>query len=289
MGELNGKSVLVTGATNGIGKVTALELARLGASVSIVGHDSGKTDRVVTQIKEISGNPAVEGLVADLSSMSQVRQLAQEFRQKHASLHILVNNAGAIFAKRMVTVDGYERTFALNHLAYYLLTNLLLDMLVSNAPARIINVSSGAHQGATINFDDLQSEQHYGYGGYRAYGQSKLANLLFTYELARCLNGTGVTVNALHPGTVATGFGENNGTPMKLSMRIFHQFALTPEQGADTLVYLASSPEVEGITGKYWMNRKVVPSSPESYNEDAQKRLWAISAQLTGITEIVPA
>ena len=289
MGELTGKSVLVTGATNGIGKVAALELARKGASVIIVGHDPEKTVRVVKQIKEYSGNPAVGGLVADLSSMAQVRQLAEEFRQEHASLHILVNNAGAIFAKRMVTVDGYERTFALNHLAYYLLTNLLIDMLTSNAPARIINVSSGAHQGATINFDDLQSEQHYGYGGYRAYGQSKLANLLFTYELARRLNGTGVTVNALHPGTVATGFGENNGAPMKLSMRIFHQFALTPEQGADTLVYLASSPEVKGITGKYWMNRKAISSSPESYDEEAQKRLWSISAQLTGIPEIVHA
>jgi len=289
MGELTGKSVLVTGATNGIGKVAALELARKGASVIIVGHDPEKTGRVVKQIKEYSGNPAVEGMVADLSSMAQVRQLAEEFRQEHASLHILVNNAGAIFVKRMVTVDGYERTFALNHLAYYLLTNLLIDMLTSNAPARIINVSSGAHQGATINFDDLQSEQHYGYGGYRAYGQSKLANLLFTYELARRLNGTGVTVNALHPGTVATGFGENNGAPMKLSMRIFHQFALTPEQGADTLVYLASSPEVEGITGKYWMNRKAISSSPESYDKEAQKRLWSISAQLTGIPEIVHA
>ena len=289
MSELTGKSVLITGATNGIGKVTAFELARLGASVTIVGQDPGKTDRVLKQIKDYSGNPAVEGLVADLSSMAQVRQLAQEFRQKHASLYILVNNAGAIFANRMTTVDGYERTFALNHLAYYLLTNLLLDMLVSSAPARIINVSSRSHEGASMSFDDLQFEQHYGYGGYRAYGQSKLANLLFTYELARRLNGTGVTVNALHPGTVATGFGENNGAPMKLSMRIFHQFALTPEQGADTLIYLSSSPQVEGITGKYWMNRKAIPSSPESYDEEAQKRLWSISAQLTGIPEIVPA
>ena len=289
MAELTGKSVLITGATNGIGKVTALELARLGASVSIVGQDPGKTDHVVKQIKEHSGNPAVERLVADLSSMAQVRQLAQEFRQKHASLHILVNNAGAIFANRMVTVDGYERTFALNHLAYYLLTNLLLDMLISSAPARIINVSSRAHEGASMNFADLQSEQHYSYGGSRAYGQSKLANLLFTYELARRLHGTGVTVNALHPGTVATGFGENNGAAMKLSMRIYHQFALTPEQGADTIVHLASSPEVEGVTGKYWMNRKAIQSSPESYDEEAQKRLWSISAQLTGIPEVVHA
>ncbi|HEX9090874.1 MAG TPA: SDR family oxidoreductase [Anaerolineales bacterium] len=289
MDKLTGKSVLVTGATNGIGKVTAFELARKGASVSIVGQDPRKTDRVVTQIKGDSGNPAVEGLVADLSSMTQVRQLAQEYRQKHASLHILINNAGAIFANRLVTVDGYERTFALNHLAYYVLTNLLLDVLISNTPARIINVSSRAHEGATMNFDDLQCAQHYGYGGYRAYGQSKLANLLFTHELGRRLNGTGVTVNALHPGTVATGFGENNGAPMKLSMRIFHQFSLTPEQGADTIIYLASSPEVEGITGKYWMKRKAVPSSPESYDEDAQKRLWSISAQLTGLPEIVQA
>ena len=289
MNELMGKAVLITGATNGIGKVAALELAIKGASVVIVGRNQSKTDQVVQQIKEQSGNLAVDGLVADLSSMAEVRQLAQAFRLKYPHLHVLTNNAGGIFANRTLTADGYERTFALNHLAYFLLTNLLLDMLLASAPARIINVSSRSHEGAKMNFDDLQNEQHYNFGGYRAYGQSKLANLLFTYELARRLAGTGVTVNAVHPGSVATGFGENNGGAMKVSMRIFHQFALTPDQGADTLVYLASSPEVEGVSGKYWTNRKAIPSTTESYDEESQKRLWSVSAQMTGVPEAVHA
>jgi NAD(P)-dependent dehydrogenase (short-subunit alcohol dehydrogenase family) len=289
MDEMKGKTVLITGATNGVGKVAAQEIAKKGAEVVIVGRNPTKTRQVVQQIKQNSGNPAVDGLVADLSSTAQVRQLAQSFRQKYQHLYILVNNAGGIFANRMVTADGYEHTFALNHLVYFTLTNLLMDVLLADAPSRIINVSSRSHEGAVLNFDDLQNEQHYSYGGYRAYGQSKLANLLFTYEHVRRLAGTGVTVNALHPGTVATGFGENNRGAMKVSMRIYHQFALTPEQGADTIIYLASSPQVEGVTGKYWTNRTAVPSSPESYDEEAQKRLWSVSAQMTGTPEIVHA
>jgi len=289
MDELKGKTVLITGATNGIGKVAALEIAKKGAEVVLVGRNPGKTGQVVQQVKEISSNPAVDGLVADLSSTAQVRQLAQAFHQKYPRLHVLINNAGGIFANRTLTIDGYEYTFALNHLAYFMLTNLLSDLLLANAPARIINVSSRSHEGAVLDFNDLQNARHYSYGGYRAYGQSKLANLLFTYELARRLSGTGVTVNALHPGTVATGFGQNNGGAMRVGMSIYHQFSLTPEQGADTIVYLASSPQVEGITGKYWTKRKAVPSSLESYAEDAQKRLWAVSAQMTGILEIVHA
>ncbi len=289
MFDLKNKTILITGGTNGIGKSTALVLANNGGQVVIVGRNPEKTKQVVQQIIKVTGNPSVEGLVADLSSMLQVRHLAQEFRQKHQHLHILINNAGGIFATRQLTVDGYERTFALNHLAYFLLTNLLLDMLKTSAPARIINVSSRAHEGATLNFTDLQGEQHYSYGGYRAYGQSKLANLLFTYQLARQLDGTGVTVNAVHPGAVATGFGVNNGGAMRVGMRIFRQFSLTPEQGADTIVYLAASPEVEGITGKYWFKRKQLTSSPESYDEDAQKRLWSVSAQLTGVPVAINA
>lgn len=285
MDEMKGKAVLITGATNGIGKVTALELAKKGATVVVVGRNPAKTAQVIQQIRQNSNNSAVDGLVTDLSTMSGIRQLGHAFRRKYPQLHVLINNAGGIFANRMVTVDGYEHTFALNHLAYFLLTNLLLDMLQANAPSRIINVSSRSHEGAVLDFDDLQNEHHYNYGGYRAYGQSKLANLLFTYELARRLATTGVTVNALHPGSVATGFGENNIGVMKFSMRIFHQFSLTPEQGADTVVYLASSPDVEGITGKYWTNRTAVSSSAESYDEQAQKRLWSVSVQLTGLRE----
>ncbi len=287
MNELKGKTILITGGTNGIGEAVALELAKKGAEIIIVGRSPTKTQYVVQQLKLASGNSSVDGLVADLSSMAQVRQLARAFHQKYSNLHVLVNNAGAIFASRQVTVDGYERTFAFNHLAYFLHTHELLDMLQASAPSRIINVSSRAHEGAALNFDDLQNEHGYPYGGYRAYGQSKLANLLFTYELARRLAGSGVTVNAVHPGSVASGFGMNNGGPMKLGMQIFHQFSLTPAQGADTVVYLASSPDVEGVTGKYWVNRKQVQSSPESYNEADQKRLWSVSEQLAGIPEAV--
>ncbi len=290
---MHGKTILITGATNGIGKVAAMELAKMGAHTVIVGRSPSKTDGTVQEIRAQTtadgSHPTVEGLVADLSSMAEVRRLAGEFRQRFSRLDVLINNAGGLFADRQVTADGYERTFAFNHLAYFLLTNLLLDTLIASAPSRVVNVSSRAHEGAVLNFDDLQNEKIYGYGGYRAYGQSKLANLLFTYELARRLEGTGVTVNALHPGSVATGFGENNAGAMRLAMRLFHLFSLTPAQGADTLVYLASSPDVAGVTGKYWVKRQPVPSSPASYDEAAQKRLWEISALLTGIENRVNA
>ena len=289
MNEMSGKTILITGATNGIGKVAAVELAKQGAEVVIVGRNPAKTGETVREIREQSSNLQVDGLIADLSSLADIRRLADEFRKKYPHLHVLINNAGAIYANRQLTVDGFELTFALNHLAYFLLTNLLLDLLKANAPARIVNVSSGAHLGAVLNFDDLQTQRQYGTGGMRAYGQSKLANLLFTYELSRRLAGTGVTVNALHPGTVATGFGENNSGAMRLALQVFHLFSLTPQQGADTIVYLASSPEVEGVTGKYWFERKPVSSSPASYDEAAQKRLWAVSAQMTGLSETVQA
>jgi NAD(P)-dependent dehydrogenase (short-subunit alcohol dehydrogenase family) len=283
MNELDGKTILITGATNGIGKAAALQLAKQSATMVIVGRNPAKTAQTIDEIKAQSGNPAVNGLLADLSSMADVRRLAAEFCQKYTRLDVLINNAGGVFASREMTVDGYERTFAFNHLAYFLLTNLLLDRLKAGAPARIVNVSSGAHVGATIDFDDLQNQKNYGYGGNHAYGQSKLANVMFTYALARRLAGSGVMVNTLRPGVVATGFGENNAGPLRLAARIFHLFAITPKQGADTVVYLASSPEVEGITGKYWDKRKAIPSSPVSYDEAAQQRLWDVSAQLTGL------
>jgi NAD(P)-dependent dehydrogenase (short-subunit alcohol dehydrogenase family) len=283
MNILNGKTILITGATNGIGKVAALELAKLGPTIAIVGRNPRKTEQTVSEIVAQSGNQAITGLIADLSSMAEVRRLADTFTRQFQSLHVLINDAGGIFASHQRTVDGYERTFALNHLAYFLLTNLLLDKLKASAPARIINVSSRAHQMAMLNFDDLQNETQYGIAGERAYGQSKLANLLFTYELARRLEGTGVAVNAMHPGLVATGFGINNGGLMSIGMRVYHLFGLTPEQGADTIIYLASSPEVEGVTGKYWVERKPVRSSQASYDEATQKRLWSVSAEMTGI------
>ena len=210
MGAMDGKVILITGATNGIGKAAALDLAKQGAQVVIVGRSADKTQATVAEIKQQSGNAKIDSLLADLSSLAEVRKLAAEFRQRYSRLDVLINNAGAIFADRTLTVDGYERTFAVNHLAYFLLTDLLLDMVKASAPARIVNVASDVHSGGSIHFDDLQLEKNYGMGGMGAYGQSKLANVMFTYELSRRLAGTGVTANVLHPGVVATGFGENN-------------------------------------------------------------------------------
>ncbi len=279
--SVQGKTILITGATNGIGRVAALELAKMGAQVVIVGRNQARIDETIKEIKDKAG-VAVEAIKGDLSVMSGVRQVASDFRSRHNRLDVLINNAGAIIGSREETSEGNEMTFALNHLNYFLLTELLLDLLKASAPSRIVNVSSDAHVGAKINFDDIQSKQ-YSMGGMRAYGQSKLMNLLFTYELAKKLAGTGVTVNALHPGVVATGFGHNNGGVMNLVMNVMHLFALTPEQGADTIIYLASSPEVEGVTGKYFVKRKVKQSSAESYDEAAAKRLWDISEQITGV------
>ncbi len=285
--NIQGKTILITGATNGIGEAAALELAQMGAQVVIVGRNRARAETVVSEIREKSGNPQVDMLLADLSSMNEVRRLAQDFKQKYTRLDVLVNNAGATFSRRQESVDGFEKTFALNHLSYFLLTNLLLDRLKASAPARIVSVSSDAQQMNVLDFDDLQGERKYNMMGFRAYAQSKLMNIMFTYELARRLNGTGVTANVLHPGFVATGFGTNNGGLMRLGMHVAHWFALTPKQGADTVVYLASSPEVEGVSGKYFERRKEIKSVPISYDEAAQRRLWQISEQLAGLSVAV--
>ena len=286
--SMSGKTVLITGGTNGIGKVTALELAKAGATVVIIGRSASKTAQTITEIKQQSGSQSVESIIADLSSLAEVRRAAAEFKARYNRLDVLINNAGAVFAQRQQTVDGYEMTFALNHLAYFLLTNLLLDTLKASAPSRIVNVSSDAHKGAKLNFDDLQHQQSYGMGGFSVYSKSKLANILFTYELARRLQGTGVTVNVLHPGFVASGFGRNNGGLMRWIMPVIQRFfAISEEQGAQTSIYLASSPEVEGVSGKYFDKSKAIPSSPESYDEAAQKRLWTVSEALIGLAEKV--
>jgi NAD(P)-dependent dehydrogenase (short-subunit alcohol dehydrogenase family) len=216
--------------------------------------------------------------------MAQVRQLADEFKAKYNRLDVLVNNAGAVFSQRRETDDGYEMTFALNHLNYFLLTNLLLDLLKASAPSRIINVSSDAHRMTRgLNFDDLQRKRHYNLMGFGAYSDSKLANVLFTYELARRLHGTAVTANAVHPGSVATGFAHNTPGLLDQLMNIVHRFSLTPEEGARTMIYLASSPAVEGVGGKYFDKSKAVQSSQVSYDEEAARRLWEISEQMTGL------
>jgi NAD(P)-dependent dehydrogenase (short-subunit alcohol dehydrogenase family) len=275
---MQGKHVLITGATDGIGLVAARELARLGASVTIIGRNVDKTAVVVERLKTESGNANVEGLVADLSSQREVHQLAQDFTARHHRLDVLLNNAGAFFQPRRDSVDGIEMTFALNHLGYFLLTKLLLDVLKASAPSRIVNVSSAAHRRAKLNFDDLQGKNRY--FAFRAYSASKLANLLFTYELARRLQGTGVTVNALHPGLVASRFAANSGLSGHVLRGLIWCFGISPEAGARTLVYLASSPEVEGVTGKYFYKEKPVDSSPSSHDEPDARRLWEISESM---------
>jgi NAD(P)-dependent dehydrogenase (short-subunit alcohol dehydrogenase family) len=278
---MQGKICMVTGAASGIGAVTAWALAQQGAAVILVDRNSDEGMITANRIKQQTGNPAVEFMLADLSAQKEIRQLVQQFRSRYQRLDVLVNNAGAFFRRRQETVDGIEMTFALNHLGYFLLTNLLLDTIKASAPARIINVSSRSHARAQINFDDLQSRSSY--RGLQAYAQSKLAIVLFTYELARRLEGTGVTVNALHPGVVATNFATNNRGVVSLSMRLFRLAFISPEQGAQTSIYLATSPEIEGVTGKYFVEKKAVPSSPASYDTATASRLWQVSAELTGL------
>jgi NAD(P)-dependent dehydrogenase (short-subunit alcohol dehydrogenase family) len=278
---MQGKTCLVTGATNGIGLVTARELARQGAHVLLAGRNATKCAAVVAQLQTETGNRAVEALVADLSSQRQVRELAEQFRQRHQRLDVLVNTAGGMWLRQQRTEDGLEMTFAVNHLAYFLLTHQLLDVLKSSAPARIVNVSSAAHRKAVLDFANLQGEN--GYGGWTQYCRSKLMNLLFTYELSRWLEGTGLTANALHPGWVATGFGANNGWKGGLLQLAARCLAISPEKGARTVLYLATAPEVAGISGRYFERERAVPSSPASYDEAAAKRLWQVSAELTGV------
>ena len=276
---IKGKTVLVTGATNGIGLVTARELARQGAQVTMVSRNAGKCAKVAEAIKTETGNP-VEFIAADLSSLAGIMHAATTFKQRHTHLHVLVNNAGALFFRRELTVDGYEMTFALNHLNYFLLTILLLDLLKASAPARIVNVSSDAHERARLDFDNLQGQAHF--NGMQAYGQSKLANVLFTYELARRLEGSGVTANALHPGFIASGFASNNGAIYAFGMKLVGLFIRKPAQGAETSLYLASSPDVEGVTGKYFVDCQAVDSSPLSHDRALAERLWQVSLELTG-------
>lgn len=284
---MDNKVVMVTGATNGIGEVTALELARKGAHVVVVSRSAEKLERTVQRITDETGNPHVAALQADLSLMAQVRQAAEQFHERYDRLDVLVNNAGAYFNNRQMTAEGYEMTFALNHLNYFLLTNLLLETIQRTAQqtgdARIINVSSGAHEGGRIDFDNLQKDK--GFSGFGAYAESKLMNVMFTYALARRLHGTNVTVNAVHPGFVNTGFGMNNGGILRAVVSAIQLFGRSPEKGAETSIYLASSPQVQGITGKYWVDSQQKRSSARSHNETTQERLWAISEEITGITE----
>ncbi len=280
--SMTGKTCLVTGANQGIGKETALGLAKLGATVVITARDRAKGEAALDDIKQRGGSDRVDLMLVDLASFDSIRQLAEEFQVRHPRLHVLVNNAGAYNTTRTLTRDGFETTFGVNHLGYFLLTRLLLDAITSSAPARIVSVSSGAHTGARMNFDDLQGERSY--RGFGAYGQSKLANVLFTYELARRLEGTGVTANCLHPGVVMTGFGKNNsgmvGGLFGVFQAVAKPFLLTPEKGAQTSIYLASSPEVEGVTGKYFADCREKQSNAISHDREVARKLWEISEQM---------
>jgi NAD(P)-dependent dehydrogenase (short-subunit alcohol dehydrogenase family) len=272
----------VTGATAGIGKVTALEIARRGTLTVIVGRNEAKTQDVVDMIRRETGEQRVDYLLADQSSIQATKELSQQFKARYDRLDILVNNVGAIFMSRGETVDGFENTWALNHLVgYFFLTNLLLDVIEASAPARIVNVSSGAHFQGKINFADLEGKEKY--SGFGAYSQSKLANVMFTYELARRLQDSGVTVNALHPGVVASNFGvtNNGGSPIyRIGRKFFNLFSISEAKGAETSIYLATSPEVEGVTGQYFEKKQPRRSSEASYDMASQQRLWEISQQM---------
>ena len=277
--EMAGKTVVITGASQGIGKAAAVGLAKFGAELVLVARDRAKAEAAVAEIRQAAPNAKIDLVFADLSLVEQVRRAAAEVKARHPRIHVLLNNAGVVMTERKVTAEGHELTFATNHLGYFVFTNELLDVLKASAPARIINVASDAHVGMKINFDDLMGEKSF--AGWRAYGQSKLANIMFTYELARRLEGTGVTANALHPGVVATNFGRNNSNWFGWGVKLLAPFFITPEKGARTSVYLASSPEGEGVSGKYFAKSKPRKSTKWSYKVDAQKQLWEVSEKLT--------
>ena len=276
------KVVMITGANSGIGKAASLALANMGATIVMVARNKERGEAARSEIIKESQNDSVDLLIADLSSLESVRQLAAEFHQKYSKLHVLINNAGLFNQRRHVTPDGYENTFATNYLAPFLLTNLQLGLLKANAPSRIINVSSVGHYNGHVNFDDLNLEKEY--GGWKAYGQSKLALVLFTHELAKRLQGTGVTVNSVHPGTVATNIWARPLGPAGFIMAIPKLFMTSPERGAETIVYLASSPQANNLSGEYLERLKVKKSSDESYNEEIAQRLWDVSAKLTHLS-----
>lgn len=286
---MQGKVCIVTGANSGIGKATAMGLAHMGATVIIACRDQAKGEEAWNEIKEKSGNDAVHLMLADLASQASIRQLARNIQQRYKQLHVLINNAGVVNLTRRETSDGFEMMFAVNYLAPFLLTNLLLEKLKASAPARIVNVSSGSHEAGYIKMDDLQSEKQYKF--MRSYGQSKLALVLFTYELARRLQGTGVTANCLHPGFVATNIGQSGvgSFGRSITKLILSILGVGPEEGAKTSIYLASSPEIEGVTGKYFAKSIPVRSAPISYDKTLQRQLWEESEKLVNLHEIEAA
>jgi retinol dehydrogenase 14 len=286
--SMTGKTVLITGGTGGIGKAAAVALASMGARVGVTGRDRARAEQAAITIRRESNNAAVDVFVADLSSQAEVRRLADEVLAAYPRLDVLLNNVGGFWAHRHVTADGLEHTFALNHLAPFLLTSLLLERLRASAPARVVTVSSAAQSMGRIDFDDLMGEGKY--SGQRAYNQSKLANVMFSYELARRLKGAGVTATVLHPGVTNTGFGAEDTArgwgPLIAVMRLFMK---NPDQGAETSVYLASSSRAEGLTGKYFANRTAKKTHKASYDAATIARLWQVSADLVGLPSAIAA
>ncbi len=280
------KLCLVTGANSGIGRATAEELARRGATVVMLCRDRGRGEAARARIASRVDGARLELLIADLGSQRSVRRAAEEFKSAHPRLDVLINNAGVFWGRRQVTGDGLEATFAINHLGHFLLTQLLEEELKASAPSRIVNVSSSAYKAARLNLADLQSER--GYDAMRAYGNSKLANILFTYELAKRLDGSGVTANCLHPGVVRTRIGRNAPPLIWLFFLVMKPLLLSPAKGAATTVYLATSPEVERVSGKYFVKQVPQPTAARTYTEETARRLWELSEKLADLTAADP-
>jgi retinol dehydrogenase 12 len=279
--DMTGKTVVVTGATQGIGKEAAGALAKAGARVLITARDRARGDSVVAELKAACGHDRIEVVLVDFGSLQSIRQGANEVLARTDQIHVLLNNAGAIYDSRQKSKDGLELTFAVNHLGYFLFTHLLLPTLKASAKARIVSVSSDAHKAARggVSFDDLQRE--HGYTAFLVYAESKLMNILFTRELARRLQGTGVTANCLHPGVIASGFGQNTTGIFKTLVKIGAVFMTTPEKGARTSIYLCSSPEVDGVSGRYFANCKEATPTRHARDDNAARRLWELSEKLT--------
>jgi NAD(P)-dependent dehydrogenase (short-subunit alcohol dehydrogenase family) len=285
--DLRGRVVVITGATSGIGRATAVALARMGATLALVARDRARADATVAEIAAATGNRDVAVFLADLGAQADIRRVAGELLERYPQIHVLVNNAGVMNLRRRTTVDGVEETFAVNHLGYFLLTLLLLDRLKASAPARIVNVASDAHKFVRgMSWDDLGHEKTY--AAMRVYGHSKLANILFTQELARRLEGTGVTANAAHPGAVATRLGHQNAWWAALLAKALGLFFRTPERGAETSIRLASAPELAGVTGRYFANGREARTSTPARDQEAARRLWDVSERMVGLASEPP-
>lgn len=287
MSTMKERVCIVTGSNSGIGKETALALANMEAKVVMVVRNREQGEVARDDVIERSGKSSIDLMICDLASMGSIRQFTEAFKNKYGRLHVLINNAGAVFYDRQITVDGFERTIAVNYVAPFFLTNELLPLLQASAPSRVINLTSGLHTSGKIDFDDLQSGKHY--DGMSAYRNAKLMVVMFTYELARRLEGTGVTVNVVHPSFAATNLGKNTESRRaSLMFKLMRPFQISAKKAAETSVYLASSPEVEGVTGKYFRRKQEAISSPVTYDRQMQKRLWDVTVELLGLASKTP-